>query len=202
MIECRYCDEYLTGTEEQHGARCPRCREPLYERPEKVRPAPDPAGEATNFCTVHPRNVAAGACQRCGNFLCGVCRTKWNDRSLCLACLERVLEAREARPEDPRAHRRQAVLSVVFGLAAWLCAAVAALPLLSVQSGAVPENALVLAGMFALLCFVPGLFGVGQGAAAIRARGERMILATCGLILSGSSVGTLLGMFLLSIWRQ
>jgi hypothetical protein len=202
MIECRSCGEYLSGAEEQYGARCPRCRESLYDRPEKVRPAPPGGTDTNNFCSVHPRNLAAGTCQRCGNFLCGVCRTKWNERSICLACLERALESHEAQPEDPRAHRRQAVLSVIFGLAAWLCAGLAGLPLLSLREGEVPESALLVAGMFALICFVPGLFGIGQAAAAIRARGERMILATCGLVLSGSSVGTLLGIFLLSVWRS
>src|SRR5262249_30354155 len=144
-----------------------------------------------NYCAAHPRNLAAGVCQRCGTYLCGVCRTQWLDRVGCLGCLEGAPETGDPRPGGPRAHQSPAVLSLVFGVGAWLLVALAGVPLM-LLSGSPSEHFLVLSGLLVFTSFVPALFGVGQGAAAIRARGERMILATCGLVLSGASVGTML----------
>ena len=33
MLECRQCGEYIRGEAEKKAVRCPRCREPLFERP-------------------------------------------------------------------------------------------------------------------------------------------------------------------------
>jgi hypothetical protein len=196
MIECRHCREVISGPPDRYGARCPRCREPLYERAGGQWRQREEATEAGARCAIHPNNPSVGVCQRCGNFLCGVCRTRWLDRALCLACIERALESREVRPEDARAHRRQAVMALLFGVCAWLLLMLGGLPFLlsSHMSGL-----LVLSGLVALASLLPALFGVGQGAAAIRARGERMILATCGLILCGALVGLLLGGMLFSV---
>jgi hypothetical protein len=199
MMECRYCDELIPNDEERVGARCPRCREPIYERREASLPASAPEGDTGNRCTVHPANLASGTCQRCGNFVCRLCRTRWHDRALCLGCLERLMESQTNQAEDPRAHRRQATLSVVFGLAAWLLVGLVTL-LFVARQGGVADETLAIWSIPALICLVAALFGVGQGAAAVRARGPRMILATSGLVLSGAAVGIVLGMFCLSIW--
>src|SRR5438067_252913 len=126
MQRCRSCRSPLRGSRRRIGARCPQCRRPLYE------PAADEVdsrarGPAQGLCAVHPASGAIGTCPRCGNFLCAVCRTRWRGRSLCVACVERALEANEAAPEEVRAHLRQAVLALVFGLAAWGMALVAVL---------------------------------------------------------------------------
>jgi hypothetical protein len=199
MIECRHCREVFSGEPDRYGARCPRCREPLYERAgAQGRSRED---SETARCTVHPNNASVGTCQRCGNFLCGVCRTRWQERSVCLACLERALDAKESRPEDVRAHRRQAILALLFGIIAWALILLGVVPLLIARPGSASASGLViLAGLVTLSSLLPALFGVGQGAAAIRARGERMILATCGLILCGAHLGVILGAMLFAAW--
>jgi hypothetical protein len=107
MARCPACKKLLRGSREDTGARCPHFREPLYEWHADEEPR-----SGNSLCAVHPGNLAVGTCQRCGNYLCQVCRTRWRERSLCVACVERSLEAGEASPEETRAHLRQAVLGV------------------------------------------------------------------------------------------
>jgi hypothetical protein len=202
MLECQYCGEYLYDDLDQMGARCPRCREPLYERGGGPRLAADPgAPRDRGACTVHPASVAVGTCQRCGNFVCRVCCTRWDDRNVCLACAERLAQDRERSPQDPRVHRRQAVLALVCGLSAW--GAIVGGVLLLVLAGTTQAAAGLALLAFVLLggSFLPALFGVGQGAVAARARGDRMFIATSGLVLSASHLGILTGFLLLALWR-
>jgi hypothetical protein len=42
---------------------------------------------------------------------------------------------------------------------------------------------------------LPSAIGLGQGIAALRARGDHMILATLGLILCGLNVGVCIGLY-------
>ncbi len=142
-----------------------------------------------------------GTCQRCGNYLCTICWTRWLNRSLCTACLERALEAREAAPEETRAHLRQAILAVVFGVAAWGITLVA---MVLATLGLEVENIILvsLSGFLLLGSPLPAALGIGQGAAAIRARGDHMIMATIGLLLSAFQVGVILGLFLFGIWQN
>jgi hypothetical protein len=48
---------------------------------------------------------------------------------------------------------------------------------------------------------VLSLLGIGQGAAAVRTRGDHLILATAGLLLSALHVGLLVGIFCSNIWQ-
>jgi hypothetical protein len=195
IIECRHCHKVLSAEEERSGARCPRCREPLYERSAQQQRSYEAAQAETARCGTHPNNPSVGTCQRCGNFVCAVCRTRWYDRALCLACVERNLEAKQAGPEDARAHRRQAMLALILGVAAWGLVMLGALPLLLARPNSPGAAGFVtLAGLVTLCSVLPSLFGIGQGAAAIRARGERMLLATCGLVLCGTHLGVFLGL--------
>ena len=61
---------------------------------------------------------------------------------------------------------------------------------------------MILGGFTMFLGPLPAAVGVGQGIAAIRARGDHMILATLGLILSGLNVGVFIGIFSFSIGLQ
>ena len=51
-----------------------------------------------------------------------------------------------------------------------------------------------------LLGAVAALFGIGQAAAVLRARGSHMILATIGLVIGGLYVGLFIGLFAVSIY--
>jgi hypothetical protein len=166
---------------------------------------PQPAAEAgadKGLCAAHPHNAAVGACARCGNFLCNVCRTRWRERLVCAACVDRAFEAGEAAPPEARAHTRQAVLALVCGLVGW-GVFVAGMVLVAVGMEDDPPNfAAVAAGGLVLLASpLAGVFGVGQGAAAVRARGDHLVLATLGLLLSGTLVGVVLGLCVASAFQ-
>ncbi|MCC6417410.1 MAG: hypothetical protein IT429_04095 [Gemmataceae bacterium] len=200
MIECRYCGELFYADPERVGARCRRCREPLYERRDAAQVAHEPVPAGAR-CATHPNNPAAGTCQRCGTYICGICRSKWQDRALCLACLTRALDSRETRPEEVRAHQRQALLALVFGATAWGLTLASAL-LVILRAGADGTSTLGVAGLLVFAGLLPALFGIGQGAAAIRARGNRMIVATLGFVLSAVHVGAVGGLMALVLWQQ
>jgi hypothetical protein len=174
----------------------------LYERAATVRRAED---EDEGQCVTHPDNVAAGTCHRCGNFYCSVCRTRWRRQLLCLACLQRALETREASPEEARAHYLQALWSLICGIGGW-AAGLLGVVLMAVGLQAGPQDPSFLAvvlGFFLILgapaFAVPGL---GLGATAIRARGDHLILATAGMVLSALMAGAVVGVICLGIWRS
>ncbi len=204
MSKCPYCRHWLRASRETIAARCPYCREPLYEwhddddlRPTQSRP---------NLCAVHSGNAAVGTCQRCGNYLCAVCWTRWRSRSLCAACVSRALELGEATPVEVRAHLRQAVLALIFGLGAWGIALVGflviAAGLAAAESTRVNPILIAFGGLIFMASPLAAVLGVGQAAAAIRARGNHMILATAGLIVSGLNAGVVVGIFSLVLWQR
>jgi hypothetical protein len=202
MIECPYCGDYLYEDPDKLGARCPRCREPLYERGGGPRLTSEGDAEGDRgVCTIHTMNVAAGTCQRCGNFICRVCRTPWNGGNLCQACAERLAQDQERGPQDPRSHRRQAVAALVCGLSAWGAILGAGILVTLAGTSRAAMGLVVLAGILLFASFLPAVFGVGQGVAAVRARGDRMIVATSGLVLSASHLGIMSGLFLVMLVR-
>jgi len=198
MLDCRHCGQHLRGDALALGARCPHCREPLYERPDAVRRRRDAQESRGGICAVHPGNVAVGPCKRCGTFMCGICRSRWEDSLLCPACVERLMSGRETAPEHVLTHRWQALVSVLLGFASWILA----LPLVAVLGAGASKEALIGLFMLAAVSLVPSLFGLGQAVAAIRVRGDRMMLATCGLALTGAQIGTVTGLALLVIWKH
>jgi hypothetical protein len=199
MARCPSCDYPLPDNRERLGARCPNCRNPLYE------PAGSPvrkAREGEAACAAHPANESVGTCARCGNYLCDVCRSRWREKVLCAACVSRLLEAREAVPEQSRASLRRALLSLGFGIGAWALFVPGLLVGIAlVTAGGAIVGVLVLMGTLLVTAAV-ALFGIGQAAAVLRARGSHMILATIGLILGGLYVGLLVGMFALNLWQS
>jgi len=204
MARCPSCDYPLPEDRERMGSRCPSCKDPLYE-PAGRFGRPVRMGEAA--CTVHPANESLGPCSRCGNFLCEICRCKYRDQVLCAACVERALESTEATPEQARIHFRQALFSLLLGIAAWVLFLVGFLGvvLLMAASGeALPNVGLILlVGLAIMAAAQVALFGVGQGAAALRMRGNHMTLATLGLIVSGLYVGAVIGLAAFSIiWNS
>jgi hypothetical protein len=197
MLPCPVCGDPLLGDRERIGARCPTCREPLYEQDRD----PHRLAADGSRCVKHPNNGAAGTCQRCGNYLCNICWSRWHDQSLCAACVERALQGGEATPTEARGHLLQAVLAVVFGVIAWLTTIGT---IVMIVAGVQGENEFLAGvGMIVFLASpVPAVVGMGQGVAAIRARGNHMIMATIGLILSGLHAGMMVGLFTVSVWVQ
>jgi hypothetical protein len=198
MLDCRHCGEYLRGEVTRFGARCPRCREPLYERPDPIRRQREAQETRGGTCAVHPGNLAVAPCPRCGTFMCGLCRTRWEARTLCLACVERLTMGQESTPEAARVHRRLALSSLLVGILAWFLT----LPVIVVRASGSMRELLGALLILAMLSMAPALVGLGQAVSAIRMRGDRMVLATFGLVLNGSQVGTVAGLLLLVIWKQ
>ncbi|HEX9604366.1 MAG TPA: zinc finger domain-containing protein [Myxococcales bacterium] len=93
---------------------CPRCWEPLprivlkegavycgncalefqaalFDPPESPRAAPrDLDGGTSAQCARHARNAAVAACERCGAFICSLCRVESDGKVLCAACFDRL----------------------------------------------------------------------------------------------------------------
>jgi hypothetical protein len=205
MARCPSCDYPLPEDREPVGARCPSCRDPLYEPPGRFG-RPIRAGEAA--CGVHHGNESIGTCTRCGTFYCETCRCNWRGHLLCAACVGKALDNAEGSPEGTRTHFRQALLSLVLGLGAWVLALPLALMirnLLPASDKAVAPNPvavqLIPLAIFGILGLVfVALFGIGQGAAAIRTRGNHLVMANLGLILNGLYVGVLIGLGL-TFWK-
>lgn len=207
MARCQYCGYFLPEDRDRVGSRCPHCRCPLYIPPDRVprEVRPDEAA-----CSVHPGSVATGTCGRCGNFVCETCRTRWNDAVVCTACLERALRAGGADSARKAGHSRRATLGLSGGLAAWLLTGgVFLVAYLVFNSMATPKDnqlATVLVGLCILFLFpaavIIALVGLGQSAAALRTRGDSMIVATLGFLLCGLHVGAVVGIFLFEVWLR
>jgi hypothetical protein len=203
MPRCPTCGFPLPQDRNRVGARCLHCRSPLYQ---SARRLPRDAQPGEPVCTTHPGSVSVGTCGRCGNFLCETCRTRWGDLVLCAACVDRALRAGDTVPGAQRIHTRQAAIGLSGGLAAWLLlGAIAALAFLLREKGAAANSPGLVGAALLILLVLPvtvivALFGVGYSAAALRARGDSMILATLGLLLSGLYVGTLVGVVLFAAW--
>jgi len=184
MLRCPCCDCPLPTNRERLSARCPNCRAPLYEQAGGGRDACK--GEAA--CVVHPVNAAIGVCTRCGNALCGVCRTIWRGQPVCVACVERALAAGEPAWQNARAFFRQALIGLVLGLVAWILTGIG--PLL---------NSLEVRYVLVVLAVLAAVLGLGSSLAALRARGGLFILALIGLILAVSQIGLTMGLFLFAL---
>jgi hypothetical protein len=200
MPRCPSCDYPLPGDRERLGARCPRCREPLYEPPTRIS---RPAREGDASCAVHAGQESVGTCARCGNYLCEVCRTPWQGKVVCAACVDRLLETGQATPEQARSHSRQAVLSACLGGGAWLATLAVYIPMLALSASdkgaALVLAMLCLAALCTGCCAAP--LGLGQAVAALRVRGGQMVLATIGLVLNGLYLGAVIGMFTFGVWN-
>ncbi len=201
-MDCRYCGEYLAGDPDKIGARCPRCREPLYEKPEPARLQKEATRANGGTCATHPRSPAAANCQRCGAAVCPVCRSRWLEEVVCTACLEKALAVKHLRPEEAVAHRRQALLGIGLGGAAWGVVLLAGVPLLGLRGHEGDTGLAITAGVLALLSLLPALFGLGLSAAAVRVRGDWLRLATVALCVCGVHLGAVLGLLLFAVWNR
>jgi hypothetical protein len=98
------------------------------------------------------------------------------------------------------------VLGLIAGVSAWiLTGAIGVALYLGREEGRATGGAaaaiiglLVLVLMPATVAVAVG--GLGNSAAALRTRGDSMILATLGFLLSGLHVGALVGLIFFTIW--
>jgi hypothetical protein len=204
MALCPSCDYPIPDDRERVGARCPNCRDPLYEPPGRFG---RPVREGEGACSVHPECESVGPCGRCGNFMCETCRTRWRDQILCAACVDRALESKEAAPEQSRSHFRQALTALLLGVGAWALGVVGfivAVVAVIAAGGKQTPATTAIAGLIILVMFAAGgavaLFGIGQAVAVLRVRGGHMILATIGLTVGGLFIGLFIGLFALSLF--
>ena len=134
LIRCPLCDREIDlGSIGSSGAaRCPLClrefRAVRFNPPQRARALPqaiDGRLDAGQPCATHPRNAAVTGCQRCGSFMCDLCRIDVDGRTLCPACFERL--SAEGSLESTRTTFRDypglAGVTVTAGCLIWFLAA-------------------------------------------------------------------------------
>jgi hypothetical protein len=198
MLECPHCYRIFRATPEKLGARCPKCRMPLFERSPRRRPAEREMGQ----CAKHPENTAVAKCVRCGQLICATCRTRWHDEATCPDCVEKSAAAHEPTPQETQRQQRQAWTSLVLSVVGWSTALLLLWPLSSLHSltGGMLSFAVFAGTVFFVFSFIPALLALGQGVSALRLRGTQKVIATCGLAISGAQLGLLVGVVVLNLW--
>src|SRR5688572_19849885 len=117
MPRCPHCDYPVPDDRERVGARCPSCRDPLYE-PALRFSRRSREGEAS--CALHAGMESVSVCARCNQHLCETCRTKWRNVIIGAACVDRARGSGEARPAQLTSVARQTKAALLLGLGAWL----------------------------------------------------------------------------------
>lgn len=200
MPRCPHCDYPVPDDRERVGARCPNCRDPLYE-PALRFSRRSREGEAS--CVMHPGMESVSVCARCNQHLCEACRTRWRNVIICGACVDRALATGEARPAQTTSVAQQSVGGLLLGVGAWLTAGMA-WGLLRAVTGSDSDTATVcsfIAVLMLALAVPLATTGVGQAVAALRMPSDRAVLAGVALVVGGSYVGLLLGLATLALWQ-
>ena len=153
-------------------------------------------------CAVHADNVAVAKCQRCGKMMCAFCRTRWEDEIVCAQCVDETLHSGGATPSQVRTQKRQASLSLTLAIMGWSVLLLALWPLAALFRGSPDRGPATLTLMLYFGSFFFALFAVGQATTCIRARGQRLAVATCGLSLAGLQLGVCLGLMVINIWHH
>jgi hypothetical protein len=197
MIECPYCYRIFRQPPEKLGARCPKCRMPLYEDPSRRRKAPD-----KNYgpCAQHPASAAIAKCTRCGTLLCQACRTRWQEEVVCPQCVDRSVADDEPSPQEAQLQTKQAWVAVILAITGWMLFLMTLAPYSTFHQGKTSTILIFGTYFFFLTSFLPGLFGLGHALAAMRLRGDHLKLATCGLVSAGSHLGLAIGVIVLNLW--
>ena len=202
MLECPHCYRIFRANPDKLGARCPKCRQPLFERAPKRRPTDRDLG----LCSRHPESQAVAKCARCAKLMCIACRTRWHDDATCPECIERAISADEPSAQETQRQQRHAWTGLILAIIGWFTALCVFWPLVSLHSSAGAgswANLWVhLGAFFFFSSFVPALIALGQCAAALRLRGPQKPLATCGLVASGLQLGLLVAIVVLNLWHN
>ncbi len=134
------------------GPACPRCKRPLsqgrlvsgaqtcphcmgafeavrFTPPEPkavVRQLAESGPEGAVSCANHAKNAAVAGCERCGAFICELCKIEADGKTLCPACFDRLSSegALESTVTTFKDYGRMAGTLVVAGLLIWIFAPV------------------------------------------------------------------------------
>ena len=200
MIECPYCYRVFRQQPEKLGARCPKCRMPLYEDPAKRRRNPD---KDHGPCAQHPELAGVARCSRCDRPVCHTCRTRWHEETVCPQCIENSIAADEPSPYEAQTQSRQAWVGIVLALSGWMLMLLTLGPIATFgQPGVVSRTLIFLTYLCFLGSLVPGVFGLGHAIAAIRLRGDHGRLGVIGLVGAGSQLGLAIAVMVLNLWHN
>ncbi len=100
---CPHCSEPVDLAALEAGTtRCSRCRRAFdaerfapVERPLVAAPVGGAGPAGATACGAHPQNAALANCDRCGVFICGLCRVDSDEMALCPSCFNRLARAEE-----------------------------------------------------------------------------------------------------------
>jgi hypothetical protein len=165
--------------------QCERCRRPfevyLARRPVPAAvPAPGPAAMPTALesearCAAHANNLASTVCERCGDFMCGLCTIPMEGRSYCARCFDLMNQRGSfAAAQKEFTHPRTALVLALVSLPALICRGV----------GLILAVVAIVLGVVALrqIAQRPELPGKGEAIAAI-AIGAVSLLVSLGAIV-------------------
>jgi hypothetical protein len=126
-------------------------------------------------CAAHRRNAAVASCERCGIFMCTLCRTECDGMTICAPCFERL--AQQGALHSAATEYRNYV-----GMA-WLCGLLGILPCLVG----------LVTGPVAIYCAMRGLRQMGEwGDVGGRGRAVgALALGVLGSIVNGVTVAAL-----------
>ena len=199
MIECPFCYRVFRQPPEKLGARCPKCKMPLYEDPTKRRNSPE---KDFGPCLQHPETATVAKCSRCDQPVCQACRTRWHQEIVCPQCVDNSVADDEPSPQEAQMQTKQAWFSVIFAVSGWTVLLLTLAPYSSFQQLPVTSTIKILTYFLFLGSFVPAIFGLGYAVAAVRLRGDHIKLATCGLVSAGSQLGLAIGVIILNLWHN
>jgi hypothetical protein len=200
MIECPFCFRVFRQPPEKLGARCPKCRMPLYEDPARRKKG---AEKDYGACLQHPEAASVAKCSRCDAPVCQSCRTRWHDEVVCPRCIDNSLVDDEPSPQEAQMQTKQAWFGVIAAIVGWMLLLMTCAPLSTFHQGAVQPTVRFATFFLFLVSFLPTVFGLGFAIAAVRLRGgSHNTLATCGLVSAGSHLGLTLGLIALNLWNN
>lgn len=199
MIECPFCYRVFRQPPEKLGARCPKCRMPLYEDPARRKKAPE---KDFGPCEQHPESPSVARCARCDKPICQACRTRWHEEPVCPRCVDESIADDEPSPREAQLQAKHAWTGLVLGFIGWMVLLLTLAPLSMFHQAPVRGVVLFLVYVLFLGSFVPAIFGLGFAASSIRLRGDHGRLATIGLTATGSQLGIAIAFIVLNIWHN
>lgn len=199
MIECPYCYRVFRQTPEKLGARCPKCKMPLYEDPSKRRKTPD---KDYGHCLQHPDLPALTTCSRCNQPICQGCRTRWHEEPVCPRCVDESIADDEPSPREAQMQMKHAWFSVILGVVGWGLLLLTLAPLATFHTRQASAGIVFLTYLLFLGSFLPAVFGLSCGVSAVRLRGDFGKLATCGLVGAGAQLGLAIGVIVINVWHN